>query len=254
MYITRLWGVGLLLLTIVYHKLEERPSNADAPKKFPGEGGTKKGVAGRRNIRYNGETTKKAVEHVELLKQRIRQDGSVKGTDVLKVDSFLNHQMDVRLFAEIGKEFKRRFAGCGVNKILTIEASGIGIACIAAQYFDVPVVFAKKSQSKNIDGEVFTSRVESFTHGRVYDILVSKKFLGPQDRVLIIDDFLAKGSALQGLCKLVEDSGAELVGAGIVIEKGFQDGGRLIRGSGVRVESLAIIDRMDDQTGELFFH
>ena len=191
---------------------------------------------------------------MELLKQRIRKDGLVKAGNVLKVDSFLNHQMDVRLFAEIGKEFKRRFAGCGVNKILTIEASGIGIACIAAQYFDVPVVFAKKSQSKNIDGEVFTSRVESFPHGRVYDILVSKKFLGPQDRVLIIDDFLAKGSALQGLCKLVEDSGAELVGAGIVIEKGFQDGGRLIRGSGVRVESLAIIDRMDDQTGELFFH
>ena len=191
---------------------------------------------------------------MELLKQRIRKDGLVKAGNVLKVDSFLNHQMDVRLFAEIGKEFKRRLAGCGVNKILTIEASGIGIACIAAQYFDVPVVFAKKSQSKNIDGEVFTSRVESFTHGRVYDILVSKKFLGPQDRVLIIDDFLAKGSALQGLCKLVEDSGAELVGAGIVIEKGFQDGGRLIRGSGVRVESLAIIDRMDDQTGELFFH
>ena len=181
---------------------------------------------------------------MELLKQRIRKDGLVKAGNVLKVDSFLNHQMDVRLFAEIGKEFKRRFAGCGVNKILTIEASGIGIACIAAQYFDVPVVFAKKSQSKNIDGEVFTSRVESFTHGRVYDILVSKKFLGPQDRVLIIDDFLAKGSALQGLCKLVEDSGAELVGAGIVIEKGFQDGGRLIRGSGVRVESLAIVDRM----------
>ncbi len=190
---------------------------------------------------------------MELLKQRICKDGLVKAGNVLKVDSFLNHQMDVRLFAEIGKEFKRRFDGCGVNKILTIEASGIGIACIAAQYFDVPVVFAKKSQSKNIDGEVFTSRVESFTHGRVYDILVSKKFLGPQDRVLIIDDFLAKGSALQGLCKLVEDSGATLVGAGIVIEKGFQDGGKLIRGSGVRVESLAIVDRMDDQTGELFF-
>ena len=173
---------------------------------------------------------------MELLKQRIRKDGLVKAGNVLKVDSFLNHQMDVRLFAEIGKEFKRRFAGCGVNKILTIEASGIGIACIAAQYFDVPVVFAKKSQSKNIDGEVFTSRVESFTHGRVYDILVSKSSLARRTGCVIIDDFLAKGSALQGLCKLVEDSGAELVGAGIVIEKGFQDGGRLIRGSGVRVE------------------
>lgn len=190
---------------------------------------------------------------MELLKERIRRDGKVKGTDVLKVDSFLNHQMDVELFAEIGKEFKRRFAGCEINKILTIEASGIGIAAVTAQFFNVPVVFAKKSQSKNIDGEVFTSRVESFTHGRVYDIIVSKKFLLPDDRVLLIDDFLAKGSALEGLCKLVEDSGATLVGAGIVIEKGFQEGGALIRGRGVRVESLAIVESMDDKTGEILF-
>lgn len=190
---------------------------------------------------------------MELLKQRILKDGHVKAGNVLKVDSFLNHQMDIALFSEIGKEFKRLFNDCGVTKILTIEASGIGIACVTAQFFDVPVVFAKKTQSKNIDGEVFTSRVESFTHGRVYDIIVSKKFLRPEDRILIIDDFLAKGSALSGLCSLVLDSGAELVGAGIVIEKGFQEGGKLIRDRGIHVESLAIIDGMDADTGEVFF-
>ena len=190
---------------------------------------------------------------MELLKQRILKDGHVKAGNVLKVDNFLNHQMDVALFAEIGKEFTRRFAVCGVTKILTIEASGIGIACLTAEQFGVPVVFAKKSQSKNIDGEVYTTRVESFTHGRVYDIIVSKKFLSPEDRVLLIDDFLAKGSALNGLCQLVEDSGATLVGAGIVIEKGFQEGGELIRGRGVRVESLAIVDAMDPETGSVTF-
>lgn len=190
---------------------------------------------------------------MELLKERIRADGLVKAGNVLKVDSFLNHQMDISLFCEIGQEFKRLFGDCGVTKILTIEASGIGIAAVTAQFFNVPVVFAKKSQSKNIDGEVFTSRVESFTHGRVYDIIVSKKFLLPTDRVLLIDDFLAKGSALEGLCKLVEDSGAALVGAGIVIEKGFQEGGALIRRRGVRVESLAIVESMDDKTGEIIF-
>ncbi|MDD5932472.1 MAG: xanthine phosphoribosyltransferase, partial [Oscillospiraceae bacterium] len=152
---------------------------------------------------------------MELLKQRIRQDGTVRGTDVLKVDSFLNHQMDVALFEEIGKEFKRRFEGCGVNKILTIEASGIGIACVAAQSFRCPVVFAKKSQSKNITGEVYATKVESFTHGKVYDVIVSKKFLGPEDKVLIIDDFLANGAALEGLMDLVNQAGAQLVGAGI---------------------------------------
>ena len=190
---------------------------------------------------------------MELLKQRILQDGKVKEGGVLKVDSFLNHRMDISLLQEIGKEFRRRFPQPEINKILTIEASGIGIAAVTAQFFNVPVVFAKKSQSKNIDGEVFTSRVESFTHGRVYDIIVSKKFLLPDDRVLLIDDFLAKGSALEGLCKLVEDSGATLVGAGIVIEKGFQEGGALIRGRGVRVESLAIVESMDDKTGEILF-
>ena len=190
---------------------------------------------------------------MEILKQRILKDGNVKEGNVLKVDSFLNHQMDIRLLDEIGKEFRRRFDGEGVNKILTIEASGIGIACLTAEQFGVPVVFAKKSQSKNIDGEVYTTRVESFTHGRVYDIIVSKKFLSPEDRVLLIDDFLAKGSALNGLCQLVEDSGATLVGAGIVIEKGFQEGGELIRGRGVRVESLAIVDAMDPETGSVTF-
>ena len=190
---------------------------------------------------------------MELLKQRILKDGHVKAGNVLKVDNFLNHQMDVAFLEEIGREFRRRFAGCQVDRILTIEASGIGIACLAAEQFGVPVVFAKKSQSKNIDGEVYTTRVESFTHGRVYDIIVSKKFLSPEDRVLLIDDFLAKGSALNGLCQLVEDSGATLVGAGIVIEKGFQEGGELIRGRGVRVESLAIVDAMDPETGSVTF-
>ena len=190
---------------------------------------------------------------MELLKQRILKDGIVKDGNVLKVDSFLNHQMDTVLFGEIGKEFKRLFEKENVTKILTIEASGIGVACMTGQYFGVPVVFAKKTQTKNIDGEVYTSRVESFTHGRVYDIIVSKKFLKAEDRILLIDDFLAKGSALSGLCSLVLDAGATLVGAGIVIEKGFQDGGSLIRNRGILVESLAIIDSMDSTTGEIRF-
>ena len=189
---------------------------------------------------------------MQLLKDRIIRDGKIRDCNVLKVDSFLNHQMDIELFGEIGKEFKRRFADCEVTKILTIEASGIGIACIAAQSFKVPVVFAKKNQTKNIAGEVYTSQVESFTHGRVYDIIVAKEFLKPEDKVLIIDDFLANGAALLGLSKLVEDAGATLVGAGIVIEKGFQEGGKLIRSSGVRVESLAIIDSMSKEDGIVF--
>ena len=190
--------------------------------------------------------------NMELLKQRIRQDGTVRGTDVLKVDSFLNHQMDVALFEELGKEFKRRFEGCGVNKILTIEASGIGIACVAAQSFRCPVVFAKKSQSKNITGEVYATKVESFTHGKVYDVIVSKKFLGPEDKVLIIDDFLANGAALEGLMDLVNQAGAQLVGAGIVIEKAFQPGGDRIRARGIRVESLARIKSMSEENGVEF--
>ena len=189
---------------------------------------------------------------MELLKERIRKDGKVRGTDVLKVDSFLNHQMDIDLFEEIGKEFARRYEGENINKILTIEASGIGIACIVARYFHVPVVFAKKNQTKNIAGDVYTSKVESFTHGRVYDIIVSKDYLGPNDRVLIIDDFLANGAALMGLSQLVKDSGATLVGCGIVIEKGFQPGGKMLRDKGVRVESLAIVDSMSETEGVAF--
>ncbi|MGB4658485.1 MAG: xanthine phosphoribosyltransferase [Mobilitalea sp.] len=189
---------------------------------------------------------------MQLLKDRIKRDGKIRSGNVLKVDSFLNHQMDIDLFGEIGKEFKRRFADQEITKILTIEASGIGIACITAQYFKVPVVFAKKNQTKNIAGDVYTSRVESFTHGRVYDIIVAKEFLRPEDKVLIIDDFLANGAALLGLSQLVKDAGATLVGAGIVVEKGFQPGGELVRGSGVRVESLAIIESMSEETGVVF--
>ena len=190
---------------------------------------------------------------MQLLKDRIRKDGKVKEGNVLKVDSFLNHQMDIRLFREIGKEFKRRFEGTKINKILTIEASGIGIACIVAEEFDVPVVFAKKTQTKNIAGEVYRSQGESYTHGRIYDIIVSKEFLGKGDKVLLIDDFLANGKALEGLIDLVQAAGAEVVGAGIVIEKGFQPGGDIIRGKGIHLESLAIVESMDDKTGEITF-
>lgn len=190
---------------------------------------------------------------MKLLEDRIRRDGVVKEGNVLKVDRFLNHQMDIELFQEIGKEFKRRFANENVNKILTIEASGIGIACIAAESFHVPVVFAKKTQTKNIAGEVYTTQVESFTHGRIYDIIVSKEFLGKGDQVLLIDDFLANGKALEGLAQLVQDSGAELVGAGVVIEKGFQRGGDAIRAKGIHLESLAIVESMNDKTGEIVF-
>ena len=190
---------------------------------------------------------------MQLLKDRIRKDGKIKEGNVLKVDSFLNHQMDVKLFQEIGKEFKRRFEGEEITKILTIEASGIGIACVAADVFDVPVVFAKKTQTKNIAGDVYTTKVESFTHGRVYDIIVSREFLGKGDKVLLIDDFLANGKALEGLAELVKKSGAELVGAGVVIEKGFQVGGDIIRSKGIHLESLAIVESMDEKTGEVVF-
>ena len=190
---------------------------------------------------------------MKLLEERIRKDGIVKPGNVLKVDSFLNHQMDIELFSEMGKEFKRLYEGCPINKILTIEASGIGIACIAAQYFHVPVVFAKKTQTKNIAGDVYTTKVESFTHGRVYDIIVSREFLGKGDKVLLIDDFLANGKALEGLAELVKKSGAELVGAGVVIEKGFQVGGDIIRSKGIHLESLAIVESMDEKTGEVVF-
>ena len=185
---------------------------------------------------------------MELLKQRILKDGVIKPGNVLKVDNFLNHQMDIALINEIGKEFKRRFADCPITKILTIEASGIGIAAITAQYFDVPMIFAKKAQSINLDGEMLTTRVESFTHKRVYDVILAKKFLSPDDHVLLIDDFLANGCALMGLIDLVNGAGATIEGAGIVIEKGFQDGGKKIRDMGIRLESLAIVDSMSDNS------
>jgi len=190
---------------------------------------------------------------VQLLEERIQKDGIVKPGNVLKVDSFLNHQMDVELFNEMGKEFKRLFPSEKINKILTIEASGIGIACIAAQYFHVPVVFAKKSQSINLDGEQYTTKIQSFTHKRVYDVIVAKKFLGKDDHVLIIDDFLANGCAVAGLIDLVKSAGATVEGVGIAVEKGFQEGGALLRSKGVRVESLAIVDSMNAETGEIVF-
>lgn len=190
---------------------------------------------------------------MKLLEERIRRDGTVKAGNVLKVDSFLNHQMDIDLFNEMGKEWARLFADCPINKILTVEASGIGIACVAAQHFHVPVVFAKKTQSLNIDGEVYSTKIESFTHKRVYDVIVSKKFLNPDDHILIIDDFLANGCALEGLIDIVNKAGATVEGIGIAVEKGFQKGGDLIRSKGIRVESLAIVESMDDQTGEITF-
>lgn len=185
---------------------------------------------------------------MKLLEDRILKDGTVKPGNVLKVDSFINHQMDIPFINELGKEFKRRFADSTITKILTIEASGIGIACIVAQYFNVPVVFAKKAQSLNLDGEMYISKVESFTHKRVYDVILSKKFLTDQDHVLLIDDFLANGCALLGLMDIVKQSGATLEGAGIVIEKGFQKGGQIIRDMGVHLESLAIVDSMSDDS------
>ena len=190
---------------------------------------------------------------MKLLEERIRKDGTVKAGNVLKVDSFLNHQMDIELFNEMGKEWARLFADRKITKILTVEASGIGIACVAAQHFHVPVVFAKKSQSVNFDGEVYSTKIESFTHKRVYDVIVSKKFLHPEDHILIIDDFLANGCALEGLIDIVNKAGASVEGVGIAVEKGFQKGGDLIRSKGIRVESLAIVESMDDKTGEITF-
>ena len=185
---------------------------------------------------------------MQLLEERIRKDGIVKPGNILKVDSFLNHQMDIPFINELGKEFKRRFADAPITKILTIEASGIGIACLVAQHFNVPVVFAKKAQSLNLDGEMYCTKVQSFTHKRVYDVILSKKFLSAEDHVLIIDDFLANGCALQGLMEIVKESGAVLEGAGIVIENGFQNGGDSLRDQGIRVESLAIVDSMTDDS------
>lgn len=190
---------------------------------------------------------------MKLLEERIQKDGIVKEGNVLKVDSFLNHQLDIQLFNEMGKEFKRLFADKNINKILTIESSGIAIASIAAQYFNVPVVFAKKSQSINIDGTVYSTIVTSFTHKRDNQVIVSKKYIGAEDHVLIIDDFLANGCALKGLIQLVNDAGATVEGIGIAVEKGFQEGGKLIRDMGMNLKSLAIIDEMDADTGIIHF-
>lgn len=191
--------------------------------------------------------------NMKILEDRIVKDGIVKEGNVLKVDSFLNHQIDVALYNEMGKEFRRLFPGDKVTKILTIEASGIGIACIAAQYFNVPVVFAKKSKSINLDGEQYVTKIESFTHKRVYDVIVSKKYISKEDHVLIIDDFLANGCAVAGLIDLVHSAGATIEGVGIAVEKGFQEGGNLLRSKGVHVESLAIVESMDWQTGQVTF-
>lgn len=190
---------------------------------------------------------------MKLLKERIRKEGNVKPGNVLKVDMFLNHQIDVELMNEIGKEFKRLFGDKQITKILTIEASGIAIACIAAQYFGVSVVFAKKAQSINLDGESYTTKIQSFTHKKIYDVIVSKKYISSDDKVLIIDDFLANGCALLGLIDIVRSAGASVEGIGIVIEKGFQSGGAEIRKMGIDLRSLAIIESMDAETGEIVF-
>ena len=190
---------------------------------------------------------------MNFLEERIVKDGIVKEGNVLKVDSFLNHQMDIELFDQMGAEFKKRFADRPINKILTIEASGIGIACVVAQHFGVPVVFAKKTKSINIEGEMYTAEVESFTHKCKNQVIVAKKFLSEDVHVLIIDDFLANGCALQGLIQIVKAAGGTVEGIGIAIEKGFQSGGTVVRNLGYHLESLAIVDGMDASTGEITF-
>ncbi|WP_026652109.1 xanthine phosphoribosyltransferase [Butyrivibrio proteoclasticus] len=190
---------------------------------------------------------------MNFLEERIAKDGVVKEGNILKVDSFLNHQLDVELFDKMGEEWAKRFEGIEITKILTIEASGIGIACVAARHFNVPVVFAKKSKSVNLDGEMYTAEVESFTHKNKNNVIVSKKFLNENDKVLIIDDFLANGCALQGLISIINSAGASVAGIGIAIEKGFQSGGQIIRNLGYKLESLAIVDAMDSTTGEITF-
>ena len=190
---------------------------------------------------------------MNFLEERILKDGIVKEGNVLKVDSFLNHQMDIELFDQMGAEFKKRFEGRPSYYILTIEASGIGIACVVAQHFHVPVVFAKKSKSINLEGEMYVAQVESFTHKCQNNVIVAQKFLNPEDHVLIIDDFLANGCALQGLIQIVQSAGATVEGIGIAIEKGFQSGGRIIRNLGFQLESLAIVESMDAETGNVVF-
>lgn len=190
---------------------------------------------------------------MRLLEERIQKDGNVKSADVLKVDAFLNHQMDIELFTAMANEWKNLFADKPINKILTIEASGIGIAAIVGSVFNVPVVFAKKAQSINLDGTLYATRVQSFTHGKEFDVIVSKKFVGPGDHLLLIDDFMANGCAMTGLIQICEDAGASIEGIGIAIEKGFQGGGKRLREAGYNVESLAIIDSMDPETGKITF-
>ena len=190
---------------------------------------------------------------MKLLEDRIRKDGIIREGHVLKVDSFINHQMDIKLFEEMAKEWKRLFADKKINKILTIEASGIGIAAIVAREFDVPVVFAKKSKSINLDDNNFSTKIQSFTHSKIYDVIVSKKFLSPEDHILIIDDFLANGCALLGLTDLVESAGATVEGIGIAIEKGFQQGGKIIREKGYQLESLAIVESMNAADNTITF-
>ena len=208
-----------------------------------------------RIISYNmtNNLLTKGIITMNFLEERIMKDGIVKEGNILKVDSFLNHQMDVKLFRQMGEEFKRRFAGKNINKIITIEASGIGIACIAAEVFDGPVAFAKKSQSGNIDGDVYSAEVESFTHKCKNQVLISKKFVGPEDHVLIIDDFLANGCALQGLISIVNQAGGTVEGIGIAVEKGFQQGGQIIRNLGYQLESIAIVDGMNAADGSINF-
>lgn len=195
----------------------------------------------------------KEKKRMNCLEERILKDGIVKEGNILKVDSFLNHQMDIELFNQMGEEWKKRFEGKNINKILTIEASGIGIACIVAQHFGVPVVFAKKSKSINLEGEMYMAEVESFTHKNKNQVIVSKRFLSKDDHVLIIDDFLANGCALQGLIQIVQSAGATVEGIGIAVEKGFQTGGRIIRNLGFQLESLAIVEEMNWETGEIIF-
>ena len=190
---------------------------------------------------------------MNFLEERIVKDGIIKEGNVLKVDSFLNHQMDINLFNQMGAEFKKRFAGKNINKIVTIEASGIGIACVVAMHFNVPVVFAKKSKSINIDGDMYIAEVESFTHKCKNQVIFSKKFLSENDHVLIIDDFLANGCALQGLISIINQAGGTVEGIGIAIEKGFQNGGKIIRNLGYQLESLAIVDSMDAEKGTITF-
>ena len=190
---------------------------------------------------------------MKLVEDRIRKDGIIREGNVLKVDSFINHQMDIKLFEEMAKEWKKLFADKKINKILTIEASGIGIAAIVAREFDVPVVFAKKSKSINLDDNNFSTKIQSFTHSKIYDVIVSKKFLSPEDHILIIDDFLANGCALLGLTDLVESAGATVEGIGIAIEKGFQQGGKIIREKGYQLESLAIVESMNAADNTITF-